>query len=372
MLRRNRIATSIGLGLSALLLLAGEPQFAAQDEAAHLRVTVNLVQLNVAVTDSKGNYISGLKPENFEITEDKIPQRINTFEEGNGPAIHPGQNESQSPANSAGAAPGATAPPASSEASDRLSGAAIASSFAGANVFILFDTSNYMYRGFVYAQDAISDFVRSMDSASQIAFYSYSRDLSRATTLTADRFRVVNGVRSTVAGDDAALYNSLLMTVKDAAFLTGRKAIVVFSNGPDNASSVPPEDVAELAQDTGTIIYIVSTRLAQDDPVSAAAFERVSKATGGKAYFAGNWRKEKEAFSSIQEDLGHLYSVSYYPQANPNRGWRSIGVKLVGPGTEKYHIRTRDGYRLLPPTQINTGNDLAAAPEPAETSANPK
>jgi len=367
MMKRNLTIANVGTGLSALLLLAGGPQFPAQDEATHLRVTVNLVQLNVAVTDSKGNYISGLKPENFEITEDKIPQRISTFEEGNGPAIHPGEkNEVQTPNDTSGAAPaaltasgGAPSGGAEDTTPGKISGAEMASAMAGANIFILFDTSNYMYRGFVYAQDAISDFVRSMDSASQIAFYSYSRDLSRATILTADRYRVVNGVRSTVAGDDAALYNSLLMTVKDAAVLTGRKAIVVFSNGPDNASSVPPEDVAELAQDTGTIIYIVSTRLAQDDPVSAAAFERVSRATGGKAYFAGNWRKEKEAFSSIQDDLSHLYSVSYYPQDNPNRGWRSISVKLVGPGVEKYHIRTRDGYRLLPQTQINTGADLA-------------
>jgi VWFA-related protein len=371
---RNRTISCIGVSFSALIALVGAPQFAAQDEAAHLRVTVNLVQLNVAVTDSKGNYVSDLKPENFQIVEDKIPQRINTFEEGNGPAIRPvqgnpnqaNQDQSNQPSAPSGAAPAASGEtPASGSMSttgmtavstpDRISAAAM----AGANIFILFDTSNYMYRGFVYAQDAISDFVRSMDSASQIAFYSYSRDLSRSTMLTADRFRVVNGVRSTVAGDDAALYNSLLITVKDAATLTGRKAIVVFSNGPDNASSVPPEDVAELAQDTGTIIYIVSTRLAQDDPVSAAAFERVSRATGGKAYFAGNWRKEKEAFGAIQADLSHLYTVSYYPQANPNRGWRSISVKLVGPGVEKYHIRTRDGYRLLPLTQINTGTDLA-------------
>ena len=56
-----------------------------------------------------------------------------------------------------------------------------------------------------------------MDEATKIAFYSYSRNLSRAATLTADRFRIENGVRSTVAGDDAALYNSLLMTVEDAA-----------------------------------------------------------------------------------------------------------------------------------------------------------
>jgi hypothetical protein len=42
---------------------------------------------------------------------------------------------------------------------------------AGANVFILFDTSNYMYRGFVFAQDAIADFVRSLETADKIAFY---------------------------------------------------------------------------------------------------------------------------------------------------------------------------------------------------------
>jgi VWFA-related protein len=186
-----------------------------------------------------------------------------------------------------------------------------------------------------------------MDDASKIAFYSYSRNLSRAATLTSDRFGVVKGVRSTVAGDDAALYNCLLLTVEDAAQLKGRKAIVVFSNGPDNASSVPPEDVAELAQSTGTIIYIISTRQAQNEPVSAAAFERMSKATGGKAYFAGNWRQEHQAFSSIREDLGHLYTLSYYPQANPNRGWRSIHVQLNSKDLQKYHIRTRDGYRLL-------------------------
>ena len=221
------------------------------------------------------------------------------------------------------------------------------SRFSGANVFILFDTSNYMYRGFVFAQDAIADFVRSMEGAGKLALYSYSRDLSRVTALTPDRSTILHGVRSTVAGDDAALYNSLLLTVKDAAPLTGRKAIVVFSNGPDNASLVPPEDVAELAQSTGTIIYMISTQQAEAEPISSAVFERMSKATGGKAYFSRSWRDQKEAFDSIRDDLAHLYSISYYPQSNPNRGWRSISVKLVGKHLQKYRIRTRAGYRLL-------------------------
>jgi VWFA-related protein len=149
--------------------------------------------------------------------------------------------------------------------------------------------------------------------------------------------------------------------VKDAAPLTGRKAIVVFSNGPDNASLVPPEDVAELAQSTGTIIYMISTQQAQSQPISAAVFERMSKATGGKAYFSKNWEDEKNAFASIRDDLAHLYALSYYPQLNPNRGWRTITVRLVGKDLQKYHIRTRTGYRLLQ-TQASGGG--FTSPEP--------
>src|SRR5215467_4399017 len=161
--------------------------------------------------------------------------------------------------------------------------------------------------------------------------------------------------RRTVAGDDAALYNSLLLTVKDAAQYSGRKVIVVFSNGPDNSSVVPPEDVAELAQSTGTVIYMISTTEAQLEPISTAVFERMTAATGGKAYFAKSWRDEKRAFASIRDDLAHLYSLSYYPQPNPNRGWRAINVKLVGKGMQKYRVRTRDGYRLLQQAQLSTG-----------------
>ena len=85
---------------------------------------------------------------------------------------------------------------------------------------------------------------------------------------------------------------------------------------------------------------------AEDGAQSAAAFERMSRVSGGKAYFAKNWREENNAFSAIRDDLVHLYTLSYYPQANPNHGWRSIKVRLVGKDLQKYHIRTRDGYRL--------------------------
>ena len=327
---------------------------------APLRVNVELVQLNVAVTDNKGNYITNLKPTDFAVTEDGIPEKIATFDEGNGTTrgLTEVSDEDKSELNG----------PSSARADGQREDVtpSLNTALAGADVFILFDTSNYMYRGFVFAQDAISDFIRSLETVDKIAFYSYSRDLSRATPLTPDRGSVLRGVRATVAGDDAALYNCLLLTIKDGARYPGRKVIVVFSNGPDNASVVPPEDVAELAQSAGIPVYMVSTAQAMIEPVSTAVFERMSAATGGKAYFAKSWRDERKAFASIRNDLGHLYSISYYPQANPNKRWRTVNVKLVGPRLKKYHIRTRNGYRPRP----MHSSEASLAKSPAESVPN--
>ena len=85
---RNKIFVSVfwlcvGLGLfMGLALDAQEPV----NSSSHIRVVVDLVQLNVAVTDSRGNYVTGLQPSDFVVMEDGIPQKISTFAEGNAPA----------------------------------------------------------------------------------------------------------------------------------------------------------------------------------------------------------------------------------------------------------------------------------------------
>jgi len=319
------------------------------------RVEVDMVLLQIAVTDSKGNYITGLRPWDFKLYEDGVEQKMATFGEGNETPrsigeFTPGQNPQ--PVQIVRPYRGTIANRASQGAPESVfaesTAERIASLVSGASVFILFDTSNYMYEGFVYAQDAIADFVRSLDNPDRVAMYSYSRDFLRAAPLTADRGAVLRGLRSTVAGDDAALYNAMLLTLKDAATLSGRKVVVVFSNGPDNASMVAPEDVREFAQAEGISIYMVSTREARHDPVSTAVFQRMSVSTGGKAYFAKNWQDQQNAFTSIREDLAHLYALSYYPQTNSNHGWRGISVKLAGDDLKKYQIRTRTGYRPRP------------------------
>ena len=327
---------------------------AAQDNGGSvIRVVVSMVQLNVAVTDAKGNYVTTLRPSDFDITEDGIPQKVATFEEGNeGPQnlLDAAQDPAlpKDPGDDAAADHRRNDPPRGGTQTGSLEG--IASAVSGSNVFILFDTSNYMFRGrgFVFAQDSIAEFVRTLDHPYQVAFYSYSRDFYRAASLTSDRSQVLRGVRETVNGDDSALYNALLMTLKDAAQYSGRKVVVVFSNGPDNSSMVSPEDVDELAQSEGVPIYMISTREAKLDAASAAVFTRMTASTGGEAYFAKSWKDQRDAFTSIREDLAHLYFMSYYPQPNPNRGWRTITVKITNPKFKKYRIRTRSGYRPIP------------------------
>jgi Ca-activated chloride channel family protein len=305
----------------------------AQDDRPVFRVKVELVVLGFTVTDSKGRYINGLKHKDFRILEDGIVQKIATFAEGNKPPMQIMEDGSTQPIVIANAEGDGKGPDVRSDA------------FVGTNVFVLFDTSNYMYRGFVYASDAIADFVRGLDRADSIAVYTYSRNLSRASGLSRDRNDAILGLRKAVAGDDSALYNALLLTLRDAAKVPGRKVVIVFSNGPDNASMVAPDDVRAVAEDEGIPIYVISTNEVNKDQISSGVFRRISSRTGGKAYFAKTWQKQVEAFENIREDLGNSYSVTYYPQTNPNEGFRKIEVQITSDVGKKYRVRARPGYR---------------------------
>ena len=325
LLTRRRL---LGAGAALSLL---RPALQAQDTRPTFRVKVDMVVLSFTVTDSKGRYVNGLKPSEFRILEDGILQKLTTFAEGSKPPVQLMEG-------------GGTRPLDTAEV-DTSRGGISTDAFVGTNVFVLFDTSNYMYRGFVYASDAIADFVRGLERADSVAVYSFSRNLSRLSPLNRERNNVLEGLRNAVAGDDAALYNALLLTLRDAAKVPGRKVVIVFSNGPDSASMVAPDDVRAVAEDEGIPIYVISTSDITRDPVSSNVFRRLASRTGGKSYFARSWQKQVEAFEAIREDLGNSYTVTYYPQPNPNEGFRKISVEVVSDVGKKYRISARPGYR---------------------------
>lgn len=311
----------------------GSLLYAQEQAKPTFKSKVDLVVLSFTVTDSRGRYINNLKPGDFKITEDNITEKLSTFAEGNKPAMEVMADGSLRPMirqEDAVAKPSLDGP---------------TDAFVGTNVFVLFDTSNFMYKGFVYAEDAIADFVRGLDKADSVAVYTFSRNLSRASTLTRDRSNAIMGLRKAVAGDDTALYNALLLSLRDAAKVPGRKVVIVFSNGPDNASMVAPDDVRAVAEDEGIPIYVISTNEVNKDSISSGVFKRITSKTGGKAYWAKTWQKQVEAFESIREDLGNSYTVTYYPSPNPNEGFRKINVEIISDAAKKYRVRSRPGYR---------------------------
>src|SRR5580765_436523 len=304
----------------------------AQDiQRPTFRVKVDMVVLSFQVTDSKHHYINGLKPSDFRIYEDGILQRISTFAEGAKAPVAIAEDGSTHPLLEA--------------KKDALPGMDRPDAFIGTNVFVLFDTSNFMYKGFVYAEDAIADFVRGLDRADSVAVYTFRGNLSRAADRTHDHSLAIAGLRKSEAGDDTALYNALLLALRDAAKVPGRKVVIVFSNGPDNASMVAPDDVRAVAEDEGIPIYVISTSEVNKDPISSGVFKRIATRTGGKAYWAKTWQKQVEAFENIREDLGNSYTVTYYPQPNPNEGFRKISVEVLSDLGKKYRVQARPGYR---------------------------
>src|SRR4029078_9207777 len=129
--------------------------------------------------------------------------KVSTFSEGNKPPVEVAADGSVKPivVDAAGAAPGATTETRSD-------------AFVGTNVFVLFDTSNYMYRGFVYASDASADFIRGLDRADSVAVYTYSRNLTRAAGLGKERSVAIGGLRNAVAGDGLGLSHGLRLSIR--------------------------------------------------------------------------------------------------------------------------------------------------------------
>ena len=285
----------------SILVLSAASLFADSSIATY-RADVQMVTVSFKV-EQKGKPVTGLAPSQVKVLEDGIEQRIDRFIQS------------------------------------RASAADKAAGRVPTSIFVLVDTSNGMYRDIAHAYDSIADFIRGLDPDDPVAVYTFSRNLFRASELTKDRYKAIASVQRSAAGDDTALYNALLLTIRDAAKVRGPKQIVVFSNGADDASMVSPDDVARIAESEGIPISVVSTNL--KDQISQITWNRITSKTGGEVYFAKEWQDQRLAFESLAEKVRNTYTLTYYTSSD-NPGFRTLELRIKGKG--KYSIRCRSGY----------------------------
>jgi VWFA-related protein len=287
---------SIPLTLFIAILLSAQSR-------SVFRTRVDLVEVSFVVTDDSGKYVSGLRAADLRVLQDGSEQPIRSF-------LDADRADSEDP--------------------------------TAASIYVLFDTSNPTYATFPQTEDAIAAFIRSVQPRDLIAINAFSRNLHRLSPLSADRNLTLHNLRDAVSGDQTALYNSILLTVLDAARSPGRKSIVVFSNGPDDASALSPEDVGRIAEREGVPIYMFSR--GREDLATHEAMEALTTRTGGKLFWARSSAEQSQAFAAVRNDLEHTYLLTYSPMSNPNQGFHKIELQV--PGREHCHFRSRTGYTV--------------------------
>jgi Ca-activated chloride channel family protein len=274
------------------------------------RAGVDLVSLNVTVTDGSQKYITDLTPDDFNVYEDGVKQDVTFFNKTNLPIA----------------------------------------------LALLLDTSASMDTKLPTAQEAAIGFakkLRSQDLAEVIDFDSRVVVLQNFTNSLQE---LEQAIHKTSAGGSTSLYNAVYIALKDLKKVIAknseeirRQAIVVLSDGEDTSSLLPFEEVLDLAKRSETAIYSIGLRSPESPSSTTKGFKEAefvlrqfSQETGGRAFFPNQLADLSNVYGQIADELSSQYTVGYTSK-NPKRdgSWRRVVVRVARPNTT---ARTKLGY----------------------------
>ncbi|MGD0128809.1 MAG: VWA domain-containing protein [Terriglobia bacterium] len=269
----------------------------AQDNAGVIKVEVHLVEVYATVFDHKGYYVDGLGRGSFEVYEDGKRQQISSFE-----------TQSQ-----------------------------------GLSCAILLDTSGSMAEALPRVKNSIVKFIDQLDSHDMVAIYTFDQRLVTRQEFTTDKGMAKRAVLRTRAEGGTALFDSLSEVSLETSARSGKKAIVVFTDGDDNSSALTANTTASRAAKLGIPLYAIAAGEATRSKHLRATLNELSQRTGGATYEVKRPTDTEGVFLDVTHDLQHLYMISYHAPAGPADGrWRKIDLAVKG--MKKYSIRAKEGY----------------------------
>ena len=290
--------------IAVALAACGAASLAAQQR---IRSGVELVSLNVTVTDPAGKYVTDLAKEDFEVFEDGAKQTVTFF------------TRTQQPISLA----------------------------------ILLDTSASMEERMGIAQEAAIGFTRQLHKDDQAEVIDFDSQVRTLASFTNDGTALEKAIRTTTANGSTSLYNALYIALKDMKKVKvestsdiRRQAIVLLSDGDDTSSLVEFDQVLDLAKRSETVIYSIGLRQGEiarrEFKEAEFVLKQLSSETGGRAYFPTDARELAKIYQAIWDELSSQYALAY-SSSNPKRdgAWRRIQVRIVRPGQT---ARTKQGY----------------------------
>ena len=282
--------------------------------ATTFRSGVDLVALNVVVTDGDQKYVGGLTPTDFAVYEDGIQQDVSFF--------------------------GAAEVPL--------------------DLAILLDTSASMTGKMELVQQAAIGFLATLRSADRVTVVDI-KDATRVMFPLGDDLTAANSaLLATAPRGGTAQYNGAYLTLKELAKArrlnseVRRQAIVVLSDGDDTASLISYDDLMDLAKESGIAIYTITLRskylVTQAQQRGHSYFSQseygmkaLAQETGARSYFPAEISELAGVYSSIAEELAKQYAIAYSSK-NPRQdgAYRRVIVRVADkPGIR---TRTRAGY----------------------------
>jgi len=301
-LHASRHRTPLLLPLLACLLIAfGTVARARQDEDEVVRVTSDLVVLNVTVTDAHGQYVHKLKRTDFKVFEDGREQRVGLFSVEETP-------------------------------------------FAAA---ILLDTSGSMESRLTLARAAAIRFLEGLREEDVAAVYHFGSRVEQLQDFAPGRDLPPVAYDLSSKGM-TALNDAVLQAAQDISKRPEkRRAIIVLSDGMDTKSGATAEKALNAALMANATIYTVdmSSPLlnAPERMRAAGSLKNFAAKSGGRYVSKPGGQALDDAFKEILEELSNQYTLGYRPESPVRDGrWRSIQLKL---SRSDLKARTRDGYR---------------------------
>jgi Ca-activated chloride channel family protein len=262
-----------------------------------LSVNVQMVEVYASVFDGKANRVQHLQKDDFQVLEDGVRQKVELFE----------------------------------------------SQAAGMNVALLIDTTGSMVQQLPYVKNAVVELLSLIDADDSVGLFTFSDRLTPLQPFTKDRNAIVSSLLKTRASGATALYDSMAQLSRDLSKSGGKKAILLFTDGRDNASVLTIESAVSTIRRIGVPIYTVAEGELLQDRAVLNRLKEISETTNGVAFEARKVEDLRDIFNKIGKDLQHLYLLGYYPtNTDPKSEWRRISVRL--PQHAQFKIRAKEGY----------------------------
>ncbi|MGE3842395.1 MAG: VWA domain-containing protein [Vicinamibacterales bacterium] len=258
---------------------------------AQFSSSVDLVEVYVSVTSTDGRPVDTLTAEDFVVTEDGTPRAIDTFAQGDFPL----------------------------------------------SVVLALDRSFSMAGPPLrQARDAARSFLDGLRPEDEALVVAIGTGVEPQGEISRDRSQQRAAVDALVPWGTTSLHDAIKALLEQVGSATGRRAVIVFSDGRDRYSTATVDDVVMRARQTDVLFYGIALGEAR-----SALFEELASLTGGQAHHIVRPEQLAGVLNGIQRELRTQYLLGYQPVPDGPSGWRTIVVSARRPDVR---VRARGGY----------------------------